>query len=71
MDLPWQVHRLSCARGRNMELIARLIAFAALMVGSILVLRCVIASDLVSARPVIVRKRRPHMRSAPALKRAA
>ena len=54
-----------------MELIARLIAFAALMVGSILVLRCVIASDLVSARPVIGRKRRPHMRSAPALKRAA
>ena len=54
-----------------MELIARLIAFAALVVGSILVLRCVIAADLARPRPVIVRKRRTRLRSAPALKRAA
>jgi hypothetical protein len=54
-----------------MELIARLIALAALLVGSILVLRFVMTADVTTARPVIVRRRRAHARSAPALKRAA
>jgi hypothetical protein len=54
-----------------MELITRLIALAALLAGSILVLRCVIAADAAPARPISLRKRRPRARSAPALKRAA
>jgi hypothetical protein len=54
-----------------MELIARLIAAIALLAGSVLVLRHVIVTDLATARPVTVRRRRARVRSAPALKRAA
>jgi len=56
-----------------MELIIRLIVLVALLFGTSLVLRYLIAADRASTpRPVIVRRRRSRrVRALPALKRAA